>query len=175
MFWYLFQKVHSWCGAKSHKIKFAILYSMSKADERHDISIEQYLSSIDDEEVLKDARIIYDMMHRVSGEEPILYGIGTIGFGVYKYAYESGRKGEAHTLGFYPRKGKTTIYLMDGTKRYEELLKKLGKYTSTGYCIYIKRLSDIDISVLEQILTESYKNITEKSQAGAITKILWQS
>lgn len=113
-------------------------------------------------------------MHRISGEEPILYGFGTIGFGVYKYEYTSGRKGEAHTLGFYPRKGKITIYLMDGTKRYAELLAKLGKHTITGYCIYIKYVSDIDLAVLDQILQESYDHITSLSQAGPIDHIMWQ-
>lgn len=113
-------------------------------------------------------------MHKISGEEPILYGIGTIGFGVYKYHYESGRKGEAHTLAFYPRKGKITVYLMDGTARYSEHLAKLGKHTTTGYCIYFKRLSDIDMSVLTQIITLSYQNITTLSKDKPIDHILWQ-
>lgn len=87
----------------------------------------------------------------------------------------SGRKGEAHTLGFYPRKGKITLYLMDGTTRYAELLAKLGKHTITGYCIYIKRLDDIDQSVLEEILQQSYDHITKLAKAGPIDRILWQS
>lgn len=148
---------------------------MSDADKRKDITVEDYISSIDDEGVIKDARVLLDMFRRISNEEPILYGIGTIGFGVYKYEYESGRKGEAHTLGFYPRKNKITIYLMDGTTRYSELLNKLGKHSITGYCIYIKRLDDIDLSVLEQILSQSYEHITSLSQKGPIDRILWQS
>jgi hypothetical protein len=147
---------------------------MSKADERHDISVTEYIASLDDSELKQDASTIMDMMQGVSKEVPILYGIGTIGYGVYKYAYTSGRKGEAHTLGFYPRKGKITIYLMDGTKRYSELLAKLGSHTITGYCIYFKRLGDIDQSVLEQILRESYEHITKLSKAGPIQSILWQ-
>lgn len=147
---------------------------MSKADERHDISVDEYLQSIEDETMHKDAFVIFDIMQKISGEEPILYGIGTIGFGVYKYQYESGRKGEAHTLSFYPRKGKITIYLMDGTKRYAELLEALGKHTATGYCIYIKRLSDVDLSVLTKIIEKSYANIIAKSKNGTISKILWQ-
>lgn len=147
---------------------------MSKADERHDISIEEYIASIDDETVQKDAHVIFDMMHRISKQGPILYGIGTIGFGVYDYKYSSGRKGDAHTLAFYPRKGKTTIYLMDGTARYGDLLARLGKHTITGYCIYIKRLSDIDLKVLEQIIEKSYKHITSLAKNGPITEILWQ-
>lgn len=147
---------------------------MSKADERHDITVEQYIASLD-ADIQKDARILSNIMHQISGQKPILYGFGTIGYGVYKYEYESGRKGEAHTLGFYPRKGKITIYLMDGTTRYAELLSKLGKHTLTGYCIYIKQLSDIDISVLTKILEESFTHIETKSKAGVINHILWQT
>jgi hypothetical protein len=148
---------------------------MSKADERNDITVEEYVASISDEHVEKDAQTLVDIMHRISGSEPQLYGIGTIGFGVYEYEYDSGRKGEAHTLGFYPRKGKITVYLMDGTTRYSKLLSKLGKHTTTGYCIYIKRLSDVELPVLVQILEESYKNIHKKSQDGPIDRILWQT
>lgn len=147
---------------------------MSKADERHDISIEQYIASIGDEDVVRDARTIMEMMHRISGEEPILYGIGTIGYGVYKYHYESGRKGEAHTLGFYPRKGKITIYLMDGIARHTELLAKLGKHSMTQVCLYIKRLSDIDVSVLEAIIEQSYANMIEMYGEGPIDHISWR-
>jgi hypothetical protein len=148
---------------------------MSKADERNDITVGQYIESLEDESLKNDTIMLSKIMKRISGDGPILYGYGTIGFGVYKYEYTSGRKGEAHTLAFYPRKGKITIYLMDGTARYSEQLAKLGKHTITGYCIYIKKLSDISISVLEKILDESYKNITQKSQAGPIDRILWQT
>lgn len=148
---------------------------MSEADKRKDITIEQYLASIGDEQVVQDARTIMDIMYRISGEEPILYGIGTIGYGIYKYRYTSGRKGEAHTLGFYPRKSKITVYLMDGTKRYAELLSKLGKHTTTGYCVYIKHLSDVNLPTLTKLLEASYKNITVLSQKGPIDHILWQT
>lgn len=145
---------------------------MSKADERHDITVEGYIESISDPEMVKDARTLLALFAKVSGEEPILYGIGTIGYGLYTYKYASGRKGEAHTLAFYPRKGKITIYLMDGTARYAELLSKLGPHTLTGYCVYIKRLKDIDLSVLEQILQASFRRI---SSMGVVSEILWQS
>lgn len=148
---------------------------MSKADERNDITVGQYIESLDDESLKNDTIMLSKIMKRISGDDPILYGYGTIGFGVYKYEYTSGRKGEAHTLAFYPRKGKITVYLMDGTDRYSEKLAELGKHTITGYCIYIKKLSDISISVLEKILDESFKNITQKSQAGPIDRILWQT
>lgn len=148
---------------------------MSRADERHDITTKEYIASIADETTRADARVLFDMMHQISNEEPVLYGIGTIGFGVFRYEYESGRKGESHTLAFYPRKGKITVYLTDGTTRYADLLSKLGKHTITGYCVYIKTLSDIKLSVLEQILKKSYENIATKSKDGPITQILWQT
>ena len=148
---------------------------MSKADERNDITVQAYVASIDDEVIKNDTKTLMDVMYRISGSEPQLYGIGTIGFGVYSYEYDSGRKGESHTLGFYPRKGKITVYLMDGTTRYSELLSKLGKHTTTGYCIYIKRLSDVELPILVQILEESYRNIQKESQHGPINRILWQT
>ncbi len=147
---------------------------MSKADERHDITVDQYVGSLDDD-LKKDTQTLQNLMQKISGQEPTLYGFGTIGFGVYKYEYTSGRKGEAHTLGFYPRKGKITIYLMDGTTRYADLLAKLGKHSTTGYCIYIKQLSDIELPVLTQILEKSFKYITTMAAKGPIDKILWQT
>lgn len=148
---------------------------MSKADERNDITVDGYIASIGDEQVQKDSRVLLELMQKISGEEPQLYGYGTIGFGVYKYEYVSGRKGEAHTLGFYPRKSKITVYLMDGTARYKQLLGKLGKHTITGYCIYFKRVSDIDLSVLEIILKQSFNFINQESKTGPIDRILWQT
>lgn len=148
---------------------------MSKADERHDITVDGYISSLNDEQLKNDSLKLLGLMQKISGENPILYGFGTIGFGVYKYEYDSGRKGEAHTLAFYPRKGKITVYLMDGTARYSELLASLGKHTTTGYCVYFKRLSDVDFSVLKQIIEHSYKNITSLSKDKPIDKILWQN
>ncbi len=146
---------------------------MEHPDARNDISVKDYIASIDDEQMAKDARVLIEMMQRISGHKPKLYGIGTLGFGMYHYKYDSGREGDAHTLGFYPRKGKITIYLMDGTKRYSDLLTKLGKHSITGYCVYIKQLNDIELPILEKILQQSYEHIT--SQYGHINKILWQA
>ena len=147
---------------------------MSKADERHDITVDQYIESLEGETLKSDTLKIAEIMKNISGEEPILYGYGTIGYGVYKYEYTSGRKGEAHTISFYPRKGKITIYLMDGTKRYASHLEKLGKHSTTGYCIYFKQLSDIDVSVLTIVLEASYNNLTKLAASGPIDRTLWQ-
>ncbi len=93
-----------------------------------------------------------------------MWNVGTIGFDTYHYKYDSGREGDSQTIGFYPRRGKITIYLMDGTVRYSELLARLGKHTSSRVCVYIKRLSDIQLPILEQIVQQSYDYI--KSQDG---------
>ena len=94
--------------------------------DHHDRSVDRYIASLDDEQAVKDSETLIEMMQRISGHEPTLWNVGTIGFGTYHYQYDSGREGDGHTIGFYPRKGKLTIYLMDGTARHSELLAKLG-------------------------------------------------
>ncbi len=140
-----------------------------------DKAVKDYIALLDDEQIVKDTQVLIEMMQRISGHEPKLWNVGTIGFDIYHYKYDSGREGDSMIMGFYPRKGKITVYLMDGTARYSELLEKLGKHTTTGYCLYIKRLSDIELPVLEQILHQSYEYIKSKSQGGPITQILWQT
>lgn len=125
----------------------------------NDKSVTEYVASIDDEQSIDDSRVLIEMMQRISGCEPKIWNVGTIGFDSYHYKYESGREGDCHAIGFYPRKGKITIYLMDGTARHSELLDKLGTHTTSKACLYIKRLNDIDLSVLEQIVQRSYEYI----------------
>ncbi len=137
-------------------------------------TVKDYLASLD-EQTLKDSQALIDMMQQISGHEPKLWNVGTIGFDTYHYKYDSGREGDAMVIGFYPRKGKITIYLMDGTARYSELLSKLGKHTTTGYCMYIKKLSDIEMPVLEQIMQCSYTFIESESKDGPIDRILWKT
>lgn len=128
-----------------------------------DSSIPGFLASLD-EQSAQECHVLMEMMQRISGHEPQMWNVGTIGFDTYHYKYESGREGDGHALGFYPRRGKITIYLMDGTSRHSELLARLGKHTTSRVCVYIKRLSDLDLPILEQILQQSYEYI--KSQDG---------
>jgi len=134
--------------------------------------VKDYLANLD-ESTRNDALVLIEIMQRISGQAPRLWNVGTIGFDTYHYKYDSGREGDAHVIGFYARKGKLTIYLMDGTARYIELLSNLGKHITTGYCIYIKRLSDIEIPILEQIVKQSYENIKTISKSGPINRIVW--
>jgi hypothetical protein len=139
-----------------------------------DHTVDAYLASLD-EATRADAEQLLALMRGVSGKEPTLWNVGTLGFGTYHYKYGSGREGDGHTIGFYPRKGKLTIYLMDGTARHAEMLAHLGKHSTTGYCLYVKRLSDIDLGVLERIVRASYDFIEAKAKAGPITEILWKA
>ena len=145
---------------------------MDRITAKNESSVKDYIASLD-EQTVKDSHLLIEMMQRISAHKPKMWNVGTIGFDSYHYKYDSGREGDGHVIGFYPRKGKITVYLMDGTARHSELLAKLGKHTKTGYCVYIKRLSDIDLRILEQIVQQSYEYI--KSQEGHIHKVLWQT
>src|SRR3954471_21664739 len=130
-------------------------------------SVREYLASLD-EQTAADSETLIAMMRRISGHEPTLWNAGTIGFDTYHYKYDSGREGDGLVIGFYPRKGKTTLYLMDGTARYADLLARLGKHTLTGYCVYFKQLADVDLSTLEQLVRESYAYVKAKSHDGPV-------
>ena len=133
-------------------------------------SVEDYLASLEDEQTVSDSRVLIDMMTRVSGHEPHLSNVGTIGFDTYHYRYDSGREGDAQVVGFYPRKNRITVYLMDGTSRHAELLGHLGKHTTSRVCVYIRRLSEIELPVLERILRQSYDYI--KSRDGNVPRVV---
>ncbi len=129
-----------------------------------EISVREYLASLDDEQTAQDCLVLIEMMQRITGHEPKLWNVGTIGFDTDHYRYASGREGDCHALGFYPRKGKITVYLMDGTARHAELLDRLGKHTTSRVCVSLKRLGDVQLPILEQIIKQSYEYI--KSQDG---------
>jgi hypothetical protein len=137
---------------------------MDKVTPQKDESVSDFIASLDDLNTLRDCHVLIEMMQRVSGSQPRMWNVGTIGFDRYHYKYDSGREGDCQIIGFYPRKGKTTIYLMDGTVRHTELLTRLGTHTTSRVCVYIKRLSDIQLPILEQILQHSYEYV--KSQDG---------
>ena len=139
---------------------------------QNNTSVKEYIASLDDQNI-KESQVLLKMMQRISGHKPKLWNAGTLGFDTYHYKYDSGREGDSIVIGFYPRKGKITIYLMDGTARYSELLATLGRHTATGYCVYIRRLSDVELPILEQIVQKSYEYI--KSQDGHIHQILWRT
>ncbi|MHC5794893.1 DUF1801 domain-containing protein [Lacisediminihabitans sp. FW035] len=139
-----------------------------------DSAVDTYITSLD-AQTAADTEALIDLLQRISGHVPALWNVGTIGFGTYHYKYDSGREGDGHTIGFYPRKRKITLYLMDGTARHSRLLDQLGTHSLTGYCVVFKKLSDVDPSVLEQIARDSYGFVDSLAQAGPIRQILWKA
>jgi len=137
--------------------------------------IDASLAKLDNPQLLNDAKTLIEMMQNISHQQPKIWHMGTIGFDTFHYKYDSGREGDSFIIGFNPKKAKITFYLMDGTTRYSDQLAKLGKYTTTGYCLYIKRLNDVDLSILEQILQQSYDYIKTLSKDGPVGQILWQN
>ena len=132
------------------------------------VAVEELVAGLDDS-TSADARVLMDLMHRISGHEPRVWNVGTIGYDTYHFRYDSGREGDSHALAFYPRRGRTTVYLMDGTARHAELLAQLGTHTTSRVCVYIKRLSDISLPVLEDVLRQSYAYV--KDHDGTMHRI----
>jgi hypothetical protein len=124
--------------------------------------IQTYLDGVTPEKRRRDAAKLLELMARVTGEPPQLWG-SIIGFGQYHYKYQSGREGDVAAAGFAPRKAATTIYLVDGVGRYEQQLQRLGPHTTGVGCLYVKDLDKIDLSVLENIIAESYRTLTRNT------------
>lgn len=143
---------------------------MDAPNTQGDRSVDDYLAGLKDEQTVSDSQTLIAMMQKISGHDPKLWNVATIGFDSYHYKYDSGREGDAQVIGFYPRKNKLTVYLMDGTGRYTTLLSHLGKHTTSRVCVYINRLSDIDLNVLEQIVQQSYDYV--KSQDGHMHRVV---
>ena len=129
-------------------------------------AVSTFIDAVADERQREDARAILAMMQRLSGHPPKMWGPSIIGFGNYHYKYESGREGDSCRIGFSPRKGQTVLYLMDGYGDSGALLAKLGKHRTGKACLYIKRLSDVDVGVLEQMVAKSLRWMDEKYPKG---------
>lgn len=117
--------------------------------------VTAFIASVADETQRADAQVIAAMMERLSGAQPKMWGPSIIGFGRYHYKYDSGREGDSLRIGFSPRKGQTVLYLIDGYVGKEAQLARLGKHKLGKSCLYIKRLSDVDMAVLEDMITET--------------------
>jgi Domain of unknown function (DU1801) len=117
--------------------------------------VTAFIAGVADEAQRADAQVIAAMMERLSGAQPKMWGPSIIGFGRYHYKYDSGREGTSLRIGFSPRKGQTVLYLIDGYVGKEAQLARLGKHKLGKSCLYIRRLSDVDIAVLEDMITET--------------------
>ncbi len=129
-----------------------------------DGSVADFLATIDDAQQSADSQVLCDMMRRVTGCPPVMWGAAIIGFGKYHYVYESGREGDFMLVGFSPRKGKISVYIMPGFETAPELMEQLGKHKTGKSCLYIRRMSDVDTDVLEQLVAQSVSVMKERHQ-----------
>jgi hypothetical protein len=121
------------------------------------LSARSYLNAIEDPARKADCETIAALMQRVTGCPPVMWGTSIVGFDRYHYRYESGHEGDSCVVGFSSRKGDISIYLMAGYEEAETkaLLAKLGKHKCGKACLYVKRMSDVDESVLEALVAKS--------------------
>jgi hypothetical protein len=119
-------------------------------------SVDGYLAGIADEARRKDCQALARLMAKATREKPTLWGSSIVGFGSYHYKYDSGREGDSCLTGFSSRKSDISVYLTGSFPGREELLAKLGKHKMAKACLSIRKLSDVDLDVLEQLVVRSF-------------------
>lgn len=134
---------------------------MAKADlktKKTEASVEDFLNSVADERQRADSFALMELMRRVSGEEPKMWGPAIVGFGTAPVKYASGRELDWPIIAFSPRKGNMTLYLSCSVEDFADELRELGKYKNGKGCLYIKRLADVDTKVLEKMIKKALRN-----------------
>lgn len=126
-----------------------------------DNSVIEFIEAVESDRKKEDAYRLLDIFTRVTGYESKMWGPSIIGFGSYHYKYATGHEGDAPLTGFSPRKAKISLYFATGDTEREQLLKVLGKHTSGKACVYINKLDDIDVKVLEQLIVRSMEFLRE--------------
>ena len=124
--------------------------------------VEEYLANLPSESKRKEGLVILDMMKRITQLSPQMWGPTIIGFGSYHYKYESGHEGQAPLIAFSPRKARHVLYVLNNFEKRDELLAKLGKYKTGKVCLYINKLADVDMDVLNQIVEASWATTSKK-------------
>jgi hypothetical protein len=127
-----------------------------------EVSPKAFLDKQPDELRRKDCAKLVEIMKKATGEAPRMWGPSMVGFGEYHYRYESGHEGDTFVVGFAPRKTDFTLYVPGAIQKSPELLGKLGKHKTGKGCLYIKRLEDVDLGVLERLIVTSVKHTKSK-------------
>lgn len=130
--------------------------------KKNTTSVEGFLKKVKDSQRKEDCFKVLELMKRVTGEKPLMWGSSIVGFGSYHYVYATGREGDWPLTGFSPRAQNLTLYIMPGFDRYDELMKRLGKFKTGKSCLYLKKLDDVDQIVLEKLISESVKYMKKK-------------
>tara|TARA_R110000868_G_scaffold94728_1_gene261094 strand:+ start:963 stop:1385 length:423 start_codon:yes stop_codon:yes gene_type:complete len=125
-------------------------------------SVSTFLKAVENPVRRADALAVKDLMSRITGWRPRMWGPSMIGFGQYHYKYDSGREGDLFVTGFSPRKASLVIYIMPGYRDYGPLMAKLGKLKTGKSCLYINKLADVDLKVLETLIRKSVAYMKKK-------------
>lgn len=115
-------------------------------------SVADFIAAVPDTDRRRDCEALVRLMKKATGAKPVLWGANIVGFGAYRLQYANGKTGDWPVIGFSPRKGDITVYLMAGTERHPELLERLGKHKTGKACLYLKRLADVDAKVLAELI-----------------------
>ena len=126
------------------------------------VSVEEFIAKVEDPQKRADSYVLIDLMQKITGEKPRMWGPSIIGFGTYHYKYASGHEGDACLAGFSPRKAELSIYLNpEPSDARHLLLAQLGKHRMGKSCLYVKRLDAIDLKVLEKLVVQSIDETRE--------------
>jgi hypothetical protein len=125
-------------------------------------SVDTYLAAIDDEQRRKDCDVIAKLMSKATKAQPRMWGSSIVGFGSYHYKYASGHEGDSCVTGFASRKGDISVYLVASAPDQEALLAQLGKHKMGKACLYIRKLADVDLKVLEKLIVGSVAEVKRR-------------
>jgi len=126
-----------------------------------------FIRSIPDPERRRDAGVVSRLMARVTGERPAMWGSSIVGFGSYHYRSGSGREGDWPLTAFSPRARNLTLYVMSGFKGHDALLAHLGKHSTGKSCLYLKRLADVDLAFLEELVRRGVEATRRHDRSGS--------
>lgn len=127
-----------------------------------DKNVDDFLQTLESEQKRKDSYELIALMEKITGEKAKMWGSTIVGFGNYHYKYESGHEGNAPLIGFSPRKTAISLYVFTGLQEHEHMLENLGKFTMGKACIYVKRLTDINLDALTGLLNHSIDYVSTK-------------
>lgn len=138
--------------------------SKSPKTRANESSVDAFVDSLSDLRQQEEAKQLIKLYREATQNEPVMWGDSIIGFGQFPIKYADGRELDWLMTGFSPRKGKFSLYIMDGFDKYAELLNRLGKYKTGKSCLYVKKLADIDSAVLSSLISASCRTIRERAQ-----------
>ena len=128
------------------------------------VSVEEFLERVEPASKREDGKVLDALFRKVTGAEPKMWGPTIVGYGQYHYKYASGHEGDMCRVGFSPRKAKHSLYLLgclttaEGRARRTEQLARLGKHSTGVGCLYVNKLADIDLSVLEEMIRDGWES-----------------